>query len=55
MKFDLHESWKPYLEAEFEKPYFKDLVNFVENEYKNYTCFPPANQIFNALNHCYFK
>ena len=55
MKFDLHESWKPYLETEFKKPYFKDLMNFVENEYKNHTCFPPANQIFNALNHCYFN
>lgn len=54
MNVDIHESWKPYLETEFQKPYFKDLVNFVRIEYKNHTCFPPVNQIFNAFNHCHF-
>ncbi|MEN3324186.1 uracil-DNA glycosylase [Mariniflexile soesokkakense] len=54
MIVDIHESWKPYLETEFDKLYFKDLVNFVKTEYRSYTCFPPGNQIFNAFNHCHF-
>lgn len=54
MNVDIHPSWKPYLESEFEKPYFKDLLQFVMMEYKSNTCFPPENQIFNALNHCCF-
>ncbi|MFD0988799.1 uracil-DNA glycosylase [Mariniflexile jejuense] len=55
MNVDIHKSWKPYLEPEFEKPYFKDLVNFVKTEYKTTKCFPPGNQIFNAFNQCHFN
>ncbi|CAH8282122.1 uracil-DNA glycosylase [Mariniflexile fucanivorans] len=55
MNVDIHKSWQPYLETEFEKPYFKELVNFVKTEYKNHVCFPPENQIFNAFNHCHFE
>lgn len=54
MNVDIHESWKPFLEAEFSKPYFKELSNYVNEEYENHTCFPPENQIFNAFNHCRF-
>ena len=54
MDVNIDASWKPLLEVEFKKPYFKQLVSFVETEYKNYTCFPPENQIFNAFNHCHF-
>lgn len=54
MNIDIHESWKPYSETEFRKPYFKDLMNYVETEYKTNSCFPPENQIFNAFNHCFF-
>lgn len=55
MNVDIHESWKPYLETEFDKPYFKDLVNFVKTEYRSYACFPPGNQVFNTFNHCHFE
>ncbi|WP_308993603.1 uracil-DNA glycosylase [Mariniflexile litorale] len=54
MNVNIHESWKPYLETEFDKPYFKDLISFVKAEYRSHTCFPPGNQIFNAFNHCHF-
>ncbi|WP_298533905.1 uracil-DNA glycosylase [uncultured Algibacter sp.] len=54
MKFLIHESWKPYLKKEFSEPYFKCLINFLALEYKNHTCFPPKDQIFNAFNHCLF-
>lgn len=50
MNVEIHDSWKPYLKTEFEKPYFKDLATFVKNEYANTECFPPGKQIFNAFN-----
>ncbi|MCF7569445.1 uracil-DNA glycosylase [Sabulilitoribacter arenilitoris] len=55
MNVDIHDSWKPFLQAEFGKPYFKNLTDFIKSEYRNYVCFPPRNQIFNAFNHCHFK
>lgn len=55
MILELHDSWKPYLQSEFNKPYFKNLSNFITTEYKNKTCFPPKNQIFNAFNYCHFE
>lgn len=54
MTVDIHESWQPYLNPEFEKPYFKTLVDFVKTEYSSKTCFPPGKEIFNAFNYCHF-
>ena len=54
MNLDIHQSWKPYLH-EFDKPYFRELVSFVNDEYSNCQCFPPVNQIFNAFEHCHFE
>ncbi|WP_242087235.1 uracil-DNA glycosylase [Aestuariivivens sediminis] len=54
MNVDIHESWKNYLEPEFNKPYFNQLVDFVKQEYKNHTCYPPGGLIFNAFNQCSF-
>lgn len=55
MDVKIHESWKIHLEKEFNKPYFKDLSDFVKSEYKTHTCFPPGNQIFNAFDQCPFE
>jgi len=55
MNVNIHESWKPYLQDEFDKPYFIELVNFVKEEYSKHKCFPPGNQIFNAFDHCHFE
>ena len=55
MNVEIHKSWKPYLQKEFEKPYFKDLVEFVKREYSSYKCFPPGKQIFNAFEHCNYE
>lgn len=42
-------SWKELLKDEFGKPYFKELVEFVKQEYKNCTVYPPPKFIFNAM------
>ncbi|TCK69267.1 uracil-DNA glycosylase [Winogradskyella wandonensis] len=55
MNVSIDNSWKPYLNLEFEKPYFSDLVNFVKSEYNNHTCYPKGRDIFNAFNHCKFE
>ena len=39
---------------EFEKDYFKQLVDFVKNEYSRYRVYPPGPFIFNAFNSCPF-
>ncbi|MGB2686291.1 MAG: uracil-DNA glycosylase [Olleya sp.] len=55
MNVAIHESWKNYLQTEFDKSYFKDLTQFVDNQYKTETCFPPEDLIFNAFNTCTLK
>lgn len=47
-------SWQKQLQSEFEKPYFKALSTFVEEEYKTQTCYPERDSIFNAFNCCPF-
>ncbi|MCF2444171.1 uracil-DNA glycosylase [Dyadobacter sp. CY345] len=54
MDVKIEESWKKRLSAEFEKPYFGALTDFVKQEYTTKQIFPPAKQIFNAFNHCTF-
>jgi uracil-DNA glycosylase len=41
--------WLPAVRAEFKKPYYRELYQFVRKEYESGTVFPPADQIFNAL------
>lgn len=45
----LHPSWKPFLESEFAKPYFKELSSFLHQEYESKTIFPPKAQVFRAF------
>jgi len=54
MDVKIDASWKNVLKDEFEKDYFIQLVNFVKNEYRNHTIYPPGSKIFNAFNHCPF-
>lgn len=49
MQVRIEKSWKKVLEKEFEKPYFKTLVEFVKNAYQTQQVFPPASLIFNAF------
>jgi uracil-DNA glycosylase len=49
MEVKLEASWIELLKDEFVKPYFAALSDFVHDEYKNSTVYPPAKFIFNAL------
>ncbi len=55
MSIKIEESWKVQLQAEFEKPYFRELTDFVRNEYTNRKIYPPAKLIFNAFDSCPFN
>ncbi|WP_452224394.1 uracil-DNA glycosylase [Lacinutrix chionoecetis] len=55
MNVEIHDSWKPYLQEEFNKPYFKQLIQFVKSEYSSTQCFPPGKLIFNAFEKCHFN
>ena len=48
----LQACWQNLLIDEFKKTYFLKLQSFVNQEYELKTCFPPKNEIFNALNSC---
>lgn len=41
--------WLPAMEAEFKKPYYRQLYNFVREEYGKTVVYPPADDIFNAF------
>ncbi|MCU0439718.1 MAG: uracil-DNA glycosylase [Raineya sp.] len=55
MEVKIAESWKKYLNGEFEKDYFKKLVEFIKEEYKNKKVYPSGSQIFNAFDKCSFE
>jgi len=54
MDVKIQSSWKEALQSEFEKDYFVKLTEFVREEYKAKSVYPPGNLIFNAFDHCSF-
>jgi uracil-DNA glycosylase len=54
MNLKIADSWKNILQLQFDKPYFKELTNFVKLEYKNYKCYPKEKDIFAAFDFCAF-
>ncbi|MBC7440836.1 MAG: uracil-DNA glycosylase, partial [Flavobacterium sp.] len=55
LKDMISKSWQMILKNEFEKPYFHNLENKIDEEYENFVCFPPKELIFEALNKCSFE
>ena len=55
MNVKIEDSWKEQLAKEFEKDYFVRLTDFVREEYKTGTIYPPGRLIFNAFNLCPFN
>lgn len=55
MDVKIEDSWKRVLGAEFGKPYFVELTDFVRRAYATGRCFPPGKLIFNAFNRTPFE
>ena len=49
MNVRIHPEWKEWLQAEFDAPYFRELTQFVREEYGSRTCYPPGSEIFAAF------
>lgn len=49
MTVRIEPSWHAVLCDEFEKPYWKELTQFVKEEYQTTSCFPPGKNIFRAF------
>lgn len=50
--FKIKREWYELLKDEFEKPYFKNLSEFLEKEYAEKTIYPKPENVFNSLNYC---
>ncbi len=46
----ISDDWLDAIGEEFNKEYFKNLYNFVKEEYENHLVFPKEEDIFNAFN-----
>ncbi len=55
MQINLRAEWQSILSDEIQQPYFQDLMETVNQEYKSHTCHPPKELIFAAFNNCSFK
>lgn len=55
MNVTIDPSWREHLADEFEKPYFKELTDFVKTEYQNEIVYPPPKYIFHAFDLCPFE
>lgn len=51
----LSPEWNNLLHSEFDKAYYKELQSHVNLAYKSHTVYPPANQVFQALQLCAFE
>ena len=45
----IENDWLKELESEFKQTYYKELYQFVRQEYESTTIYPPADDIFNAF------
>ena len=52
MEVRIEPGWKVALQQNFKSPYFKQLTDFVRQEYQTNQVYPPAKLIFNAFDRC---
>jgi len=55
MNLSIHNDWNELLQMEFGKDYYKNLINFLDEEYKSEQIYPEKKDIFNAFNLTAFK
>lgn len=54
MNVKIESSWLEALSSEWDAPYFRQLADFVHQEYRTNTVYPPAKKIFAAFDACPF-
>ncbi|MCM1292898.1 MAG: uracil-DNA glycosylase [Bacteroides sp.] len=54
MNVRIDKSWLTALSSEWDQPYFRRLAEFVHEQYRNTTVYPPASKIFAAFDACPF-
>lgn len=52
MAVRIEKSWGDALAPEFEKEYFKKLIEFVKSEYERHSVYPKGKDIFRAFDKC---
>ena len=52
---NLGNDWDEILKDEWEKPYYKELRQFLKKEYSSYEIYPDMHDIFNALKYTSYK
>lgn len=52
---NLGNDWDEILKDEWEKPYYKELRQFLKREYSSYEIYPDMHDIFNALKYTSYK
>ena len=55
MQVRIAEDWRRHLQDEFDKPYFKQLTDFLREEYAHTQVLPPGSHIFYIFDHCPFN
>ena len=48
-KYKIGNEWDSILAEEMDKPYYKELERFLDEEYETRTVFPPRDEIFTAF------
>ena len=45
----INATWDKFLNEEFQKPYFKELSEFLKREYRTKTIYPPKKEVFSSF------
>ncbi len=45
----INATWDDFLNEEFQKPYFKELSEFLKREYRTKTIYPPKKEVFSSF------
>jgi uracil-DNA glycosylase len=55
LSIKISDSWKKFLEKEFNSNYFQNIIKNTKEEYLKFICFPKGNNIFRAFDECPFQ
>lgn len=51
----INNDWDVLLEPEWQKDYYQNLRHFLDEQYKHYTIYPKAKDLYNALRYTSYK